>query len=456
MKRYYETHLQNWWQRLNRKPLVIRGARQVGKSTLVRQFASNQGLNLAEVNLERRSDLNDLFKTNDIHAIIMELEALAKTSLSQPGTLLFLDEIQSTPDALASLRYFYEDMPDLPVIVAGSLLEFVLANHHYSMPVGRIEYLHLGPMSFLEFLEAMDEFDLIHYISTYTLGNTIPQIAHERLLQRQREYLFIGGMPEAVLTYRETKSIQAVLPVHRSIVQTYQDDFPKHAGVSDRQRMHVILNQLPRTIGKKVVYAKLSPGDRANEIKRAIDILSHSRIITKAMHTDASGLPFKAGVNEKFCKLFFVDIGLFNYLSGLQWDHISSLQDRELINEGALAEQFIAQHLAYRYSGLEAPDLYYWLREESSQNAEVDFITQVGRDIIPIEVKSGKSGSLKSLQQFNLKKNNAYAIRFDLNLPSQQTVNAFARHKNGVHPVSYHLISLPLYLIECLPSLHIE
>ena len=229
MQRHSEEQLNLWLQKPRRKPLIIRGARQVGKSTLVRQFAQSQQLTLAEINLEKHSQLDAVFQTNNLDQIIPELELIARVNLQQKNTLLFLDEIQSTPHALAVLRYFYEEMPQLPVITAGSLLEFVLQDHNFSMPVGRVEYLHLGPMTFKEFLLALGEDQLYNYISSYQLGQDWPQTAHRQLLRRQREYLFIGGMPESILAFSEHNSMLDARQIHRSIMQTYQDDFAKYS-----------------------------------------------------------------------------------------------------------------------------------------------------------------------------------------------------------------------------------
>ena len=211
-----ELHLKEWYRSSRRKPLVLRGARQVGKSTLVRQFAANNGLALAEINLERHLYLNAVFKALDIDRIIYELEAVAKQKINTDDTVLFLDEIQSTPHAIQALRYFYEDRPHLPVIGAGSLLEFALADHNFSMPVGRIAYYHLGPLTFKEFLSSVSP-NLEDYLTGFRLNQDIPLAAHKQLLNHQREYLFVGGMPEAVQLFVDEGSLTEVTAVQRSI-----------------------------------------------------------------------------------------------------------------------------------------------------------------------------------------------------------------------------------------------
>lgn len=448
MKRFAEQHLTSWIGKPRRKPLIIRGARQVGKSTLVRNFARENQRRLIEVNLEKNPGLDSVFKSNDIPKIIAEVEGLTGIPVRDEGSLLFLDEIQAVPSVLPALRYFFEERPDLPLIAAGSLLEFILEKHDFSMPVGRIEYLHLGPMTFKEFLTALGEEDLLAYFEIKEGAFRIPETAHQRLLRRQREFLFVGGLPEAVLAFQESRSLLAAREVHRSVIQTYQDDFAKYSKRMPLSRLHRIFNALPRHIGEKIKYSQVSPEDRHTEVKAVIELLIKARLYLPAFHSDCSGLPLQAGVDEKIYKLYFLDVGLLNYLNGLDWRTLESLGERGLINEGKLAEQFAAQHLACREGGLEPPDLFYWLREGRRVNAEVDFVVSAGKRILPMEVKAGKSGSLKSLLQFVLSKKGATACRFDLNLPSRQTVVHHLRQREGSREVRFTLLSLPLYLVE--------
>ena len=224
MQRAAAQLLKKWIENEQRKPLVIRGARQVGKSTLVRQFAEENKLILNEINLEQHLELNNTFKTLDTKLISKELEGLLGRKIISPGSILFLDEIQATPNALQALRYFYEELPELPVVAAGSLLEFVLSKHNFSMPVGRIEYVHLGPMTFEEYLGEIDE-SLLNHIIEFDFSDDIPKTVQKKLLERQREYLLVGGMPEAILHYLRSGQFADIMPVHRSIISTYLDDF---------------------------------------------------------------------------------------------------------------------------------------------------------------------------------------------------------------------------------------
>ena len=429
---------------------MLRGARQVGKSTLVRQFAEHQGLNLIEINLEKHRSLDAVFKTLDLKKIVLELEGLLGRPVLGERPLLFLDEIQAAPNALAALRYFYEEMPTLPVIAAGSLLEFTLAKHSFSMPVGRVEYHHLPPVRFSEFLDTLEP-DLNLWRESAARLTPIPETAHQRLLSRLREYLFVGGMPEAVLEFSESGSLSDVQDVQRSIVETYQDDFAKYAQQGDLIRLQRVFNQIPRNIGRKIKYVNLSREERGREIKACVELLSRAQVCQKVEASHCSGVPLSAETSEMVYKLIFMDVGIVNYLCGARWNDLSEATGQALVNEGPLAEQFIGQHLAYMNKT--KPELHYWLREGRANNAEVDYVIAQGSSIVPIEVKAGAGGSLKSLPQFVLEKRSPLAIRFDLNPPSKTKIQAKARRGNSIEPVQFDLISLPLYAVESLPLL---
>ncbi len=449
MKRTAEKYLKKWLDNPYRKPLVVRGARQVGKSTLVRQFAENNNLALNEINLEQHYELNELFKTLNVDNIRKEIEGLVGRKIIDPNSILFLDEIQATPYALPVLRYFYEELPEIPIIAAGSLLEFVLSRHQFSMPVGRIEYMHLGPMTFEEYLAEIDQ-GLLISITEFDFSDNIPMTVHNRLLERQREFLLIGGMPEAILNFLRTKQFSDIIPIHRSIISTYLDDFSKYASQKALLRMQKVFNFVPRSVGKKIKYSNISREETSRELKAAIELLSKARVINPVYHSHCFGLPLQAEIDDLTYKALFLDIGLMNRVCGLDWLAISSLDNRQLINEGAIAEQFIGQHLLY-FRGLnDPPELCYWLRQKKTANAEVDYVVAQGDLITPIEVKAGKSGTLKSLLQFVYNKNAKLGIRFDLNLPSIQHIRHSLRQADGSIAIEFHLISLPLYMVNQL------
>jgi len=453
MNRKQTKVLELWLQNNKRKPLIIRGARQVGKSTLIQLFADQNTLPLANINLERHLDLKLFFLKKDVTSLINVLESLPNINEISKNTLLFLDEIQSIPDAIPMLRYFYEDKPTLPVVAAGSLLEFVLADHNFSMPVGRVQYLHMGPMTFLEFLEALNETKLVNEIVNFEINKGINAIAHKRLLELLRSYYFVGGMPEAVDVFVKTKRFKAVSEVHNSIIETYRDDFSKYCGSRNLPRMHHVFNFIARSVGVKIKYSNISKDEQSKTLKKDINLLCMARIASKVIHSHCSGLPLQADIEDKIYKLLFMDIGLMNAICGLGWNVISKLDEITLVNEGAMAEQFIGQHLVDLLSDSPNREVNYWLREGRSSNAEVDYVISLGGNIIPIEVKSASSGSLKSLHQFVGEKGSSFAVRFDTCCASSQIINTQIKRAGKIKKIEYKLISLPLYLVECLPNI---
>ncbi len=450
MQRQQIQFLQKWLQNKNSKPLIIRGARQVGKSTLVELFAQQQSRALLNVNLERYPELTSAFISNDPEQILNEIAALPRMPDYNEQALLFLDEIQAIPLAIPALRYFYEDLPNLPVISAGSLLEFTLSDHQFSMPVGRIQYLHMGPMTFSEFLAALDEDKLHRIVTEYMPGDEIGEVAHKRLLQLLRSYYFVGGMPEAVATFADTRSYQPVSEVHNSIIETYREDFPKYGNSRDLNRMLNVFNFAARNTGVKVKYSNISREDQSATLKKDLELLCMARVISKVIHSHCSGMPLQASLDEKVYKLLFLDVGLMNAISGLNWRTLSQLDDTRLINEGAIAEQFIGQHLQTLLADSPNRELTYWLREGRAANAEVDYVIALAGKIIPIEIKAGASGSMRSLHQFMGEKQADMAVRFDASLPSVSTVQATINTGKQTKDVSYPLYSLPLYLVERL------
>jgi uncharacterized protein len=444
MKRKQLPQLNRWLYKKKRKPLILRGARQVGKSTLVHIFAKEHGLDLIEINLELHRELESVFSELDMNNILRNIQSISGKKIHDKS-LLFLDEIQATPHAIAALRYFYEEHPDLAVIAAGSLLEFTLADHSFSMPVGRVEYLHIGPMSFLEYLRAIDPY-AYEEISSWSWGESLPTATHKKLLTHQRTYLLVGGMPEAVDVYRESQSFHDVTEVQRSICNTYMDDFSKYAKNRDLTELQFLFRNIPSHIGKKIKYSSILPDAISSRTKDLLLLLERARVISISTKTHANGVPLGAESDPKFRKPLFLDVGLVSHLLGLNWGAMDQIGEKKLINEGSLAEQFIGQHLLCENQSF--PELFYWARESRKSNAELDYIINVGGRVLPVEVKAGVSGTLKSLHQFMYEKNSPYALRFDLNPASLQKVNTIIKTATGTAKVSYQLISIPLYAIE--------
>lgn len=447
MNRQALSDLNSWIDRKNRKPLVLRGARQVGKSTLVRQFAAAKGLRLVELNLEKYKLKSLLEDGIDLVSIIQEIEVVCNQRL-EPGVLLFLDEVQDQPKLLSVLRYFYEEHPWLPVIAAGSLLEFALTQESVSIPVGRVEYYFLGPMKFAEFLEALGETLLLDYLDK--APNSFIEAVHARFVRRYKEFLLVGGMPEAVLAYVQTKSFFEVRRVQRSILQTYQDDFSKYAKYSQVDRVRRVFNFVPGHLGEKIKFSEIDPEEKSRDLKAALQLLIQARIVIPVFHTNASGLPLSAVADESVLKAYFLDVGLAGCLQGVSWEGFLTDLGRDSLVKGTLAEQFVAQHLFYKQDGFDSSDLYYWLRDKKKQNAEVDFVVSKREVVMPVEVKSDVTGKMRSLFVFMAEhKDLSRALRLSLLPYGSELVEAVVK---GEEVVVFELLSVPLYMIDRLDA----
>lgn len=450
MKREITKELINWKNRTNRKPLIVRGARQVGKTYTIEQFASSHFKNIIKINFEEQIELKSIFKTQKTDQILNELSILYATDIIHGETLIFLDEIQACPEAIVTLRYFFEKHPDLHIIAAGSLLDFALKEMQYSMPVGRIEFCYMYPLSFKEFIIALSDDRILNYIENYALGADFSSAIHNKILDFLRLYLFIGGMPEAVKTYISEKQLSQVERVHSSILTTLQYDFAKYGNRNQQEYLVSVLKYSAHNIGKKVKYANIDRDVRSSFLKDSFHKLELARLLHSIRHTSASQIPLANYVNENIYKPLFMDIGLANHLCGIRLIELEKI----LTNyEGALAEQFIGQELLTINPPYIDPKLYYWTREQKNSNAEIDYVYQHNNSIFPIEVKAGKTGSLKSLHVYLLEKNLNTGIRFNLDLPSIGKFKTKVRTRNKDGEIEYTLISLPLYMCFNLPGL---
>lgn len=450
MKRDHTTFLIKWLNSSDRKPLVIRGARQVGKTWVVRDLAKSQGRRLIELNFEKQPSLESLFSSNDPKEIITNIAASTLTRIEPSKTILFLDEIQVVPHLLAKLRWFSEDMPEIPVIAAGSLLDFALTDHEFSMPVGRIGYMYMEPLSFDEFLEALGQYELRKYLKEYNWNINIPSAIHTQLINTFKEYLVVGGMPAAVSAWVTTKEPAKVNQIHLDLLATYRDDFTKYSGRLTINRLEDIINSVPRQLGQKFVYKQANSEINTPSLKQALDLLSQARVCHRVISTSANGLPLGAEVNEKFFKTIMLDCGLCSASLGLSLYQLRSLTEISMINSGGMAEQVVGQLLRTILPPYSPPHLYYWRRDEKGAKAEIDYVIAHEDQVIPIEVKAGKSGSLKSLHQFMEEKNKLTAVRFNSDIPSRCPVSVKVSSQSCV---KYHLLSLPFYLIGQLHRL---
>lgn len=449
MKRDRTLFLKQWLHNSSRKPLVIRGARQVGKTWLIRDLANSYTKRLVEINFEKRPDLTSLFSSNDPQEILINIAAVTGTKINPAETILFLDEIQAVPHLLEKLRWFAEDMPELPVIAAGSLLDFALAEHTFSMPVGRINYMYLEPLSFEEFLEALGHTELRTYLQNYHWKMSIPIAIHTQLMKMVKEYLIIGGMPAAVLSWANQKNFEAVNQIHFDLLTTYRDDFAKYNGRLSTNYLGDVMNSIPRQLGKKFVYKNINPDISSNSLKQALDLLSKARIAHRIVTSSANGLPLGAEANEKFFKVIMLDCGLCGVLLGLSLHQLKSLSEITMINNGGMAEQLVGQLLRTISPPYIAPCNYYWQRETKGAEAEIDYVIQYQNEILPLEVKAGKPGTLRSLQQFMKEKKRNLAIRINSDIPTVTPIQI----NDPINPSQYTLLSLPFYLLEQLDRL---
>ena len=446
--------LQHWYSKPKRKPLILRGARQVGKSTLAREFARSAGLRLWEVNLEKHASLDGVFGKLDPSQVLREISlALNTPNVGKEPGILFLDEIQESPKALAFLRYFYEEMPDLAVMAAGSLLEFTLSNAELSMPVGRVEYFWLGPLTFDEYLAGQGETEARDFLGQWELEGTYSASVHQRLLGRLREFLMVGGMPEAVQAFIDGGEFLSAVEVHHSILGTYRDDFSKYACGAELEKLRRVFDVLPRVVGRKAQYRKFHPDWKAQDIRHCLELLEHAGIAFPVLHTSGQGLPLGTGEDPTVWKAFFLDVGLAGTANGNSALSLKDFMEGGFLNEGAVAEQFVAQEIASAQPRSQRARLHYWLREGKSHNAELDFLVPAGTAVLPVEVKSGTSGSLRSLHQFMIAHRSGRAVRLDLNEPSVQEINTEVMNAEGKQQVSYRLANLPLYMAGRLSSL---
>ncbi|MFQ5628707.1 MAG: ATP-binding protein [bacterium] len=398
MKRLINDALLDWKAQSNRKPLVIRGARQVGKTYSVEQFGRRHFEHFLKIDFELERSIHKAF-AGDLNPrnVLLRLEAAHGKDIMAGKTLLFFDEIQECPRALTALRYFYEQMPELHVVAAGSLLELTFGEA--SFPVGRVEFRWLRPMGFREFLQAMGKESLAEKLPGMSQETPVDDFIHEQFLQQLSRYFIVGGMPEAVSTFARTSSLTEVRRIHRFLYQAYVQDFVKYRKKADGELLDRIFQQLPARTGSRIKYAGLYPEKRVEKIKESMNLLEHALLFQKVRSAAAQGIPLGASASDKVFKAIFVDIGLMQYICGIPPSSVLEQTNLLDVYRGALAEQFVGQELLL-HSGSENDKLYYWNRMKKGSSAEVDFLIAREGEIYPVEVKSGQPGRLKSMKIF--------------------------------------------------------
>lgn len=389
MKRLAEKQVLEWKDSQRRKPLIIRGARQVGKTWLVENFLAKQFDSFVKIDLEKRRDVHVHFEGNlDPKTILTYLE-LEVGRIIPSKTLLFFDEIQACPRAIMALRYFYEQMPELHVIAAGSLLEFAFGE--ISIPVGRVQYLHMHPMTFYEYLLAIGKEQMAEYVPKSPVN--IAEEIQKMILNELRSYFFIGGMPECVKSYRDSGSMVEAFGVQSEILDSYRDDFSKYKPHIDTTCIDAVFLNVAKSIGEQLKYTRLNDGHSGQMNHKAFNLLAKAKVIHKIPACDPSGLPLGATANLKKFKSTMLDIGLLQRICQVPAELELKQENLLAMYRGKLAEQFVAQEMLAKNSS----ELFYWARDVRGSSAEVDYLAVRQGIIYPVEVKSGASGSLKSL-----------------------------------------------------------
>jgi predicted AAA+ superfamily ATPase len=436
MKRDIEAELLAWKLQDHPMPLLLRGARQVGKTYVVEKFGKEHFSHLVTINFELQPELIRCFETLDPTTILNNIYLLTQNKIEPGHSLLFLDEIQDCPNAIRALRYFREKMPTQHIIGAGSLLEFTLNDSEFRLPVGRIRSMYLKPLSFNEFLSGSGNHALREYLCGVTLQTPITDVAHTQLLKLVKNYMILGGMPAVLQEYFSTHDLKECQILQTGLLSNYRQDFGKYANKADHRYLQRLYEKIPSLIGNVFKYSHVDPEMKSRDIKSALHLLEQAGLIYPVYSTSGSGIPLNSLINEKKFKVLFLDIGLIARANQLEAE-LMMANDVILVNRGMMAEQFIGQELLAHQSCYEQASLFYWSREQRSSNAEVDYVIAIGSKIFPIEVKAGSTGHLRSLKLFMQEKQATIGVRFS-QLP-------LSLHDN--------ILSLPLYMLSELHRL---
>ena len=393
MERFVYNNLVDWTKEQRRKPLLLRGARQVGKTWLVEKLAKEYFTHFLKVDFEKNPSLVALFE-GDLNPvqICAELEIRTGIDIVSGKTLLFFDEIQNSPRAIMSLRYFYENMPELHVIAAGSLLEFVFSE--ISFPVGRIQMQEVFPMNFAEFLLALN-FRKASLVVNSPIVPVSDQI-HDFLIEKLRTYWFTGGMPECVKVYSETQSLKQTFQVQDEIIESYRLDFNKYKPQTDVNCLNMVLTTVAASVGQQTKYTGLANDYAIPTIRKAYESLLLAKVARKVKSVGNIGVPLEVYASDKKFKNVFLDIGLMNRIMGLDYNEALNHSNLLAIYRGQLAEQYTGQE----FVSVADTQLYYWSRDAKNSNAEVDYLIQRNGETFPVEVKDGPSGRLRSLHLY--------------------------------------------------------
>ena len=425
MKRYISSFLMDWKREQGRKALLIRGARQVGKTYSVRQLGKTFQYYL-EVNFEEERAVKQFFVDSlNPSVLCQKLSAYFAVPVIAGETLLFFDEVQECPQALSSLRFFYEKMPELHVVAAGSLLELVISDIP-SQGVGRIHSLYMYPMSFDEFLEAMGEGQLIELRNKAGIAKALDDAFHRKLIDYLKIYYIIGGMPEAVKEYAASKNILSCQKKLTDLIETLRDDFAKYKKRSSIQRLREVFDSIALQAGGKFKYSNIDSHSSHKSLKDALDLIVQAGLAYKIYHTSAQGFPLGAQIKANKFKVILFDTGIHQKILGLNMAEIIAAEDISVINKGNIAEVFTGLEIIKNSPCDTKAQLYYWHKEKRASNAEVDYIIQHNDKILPIEVKSGIRGKMQSMRLFISGHNTRKGVRLSLeNFAGYEDIEAY-------------------------------
>lgn len=431
MKRFIAEKLVKWKESKNRKPLILRGARQVGKTFILKEFGEKYYDSVAYFNFDHDDGLSSLFNnTKDPKRILEQLALISGKKINPETTLIIFDEVQECPDALNSLKYFKEEAPSYHVVCAGSLLGIKLSKT--SFPVGKVEFLDMYPMTFSEFLLADNSENLVTLMKETKNIKAFPKIFEDMLIEKLKIYYIVGGMPEVVYSWVNDKDIEKVNKIQKDILDSYENDFSKHVDSKEANKISLIWNGIPSQLArenKKFVYQVVKDGARAREYEGALNWLNDANLIAKCYLVSKCSFPLKAYEDLSSYKIYMNDVGLLRRMSNL--DSKIILEGNKLFEEfkGSFTENYVANVLNYLLN--EAPHYYTFSRNE------IDFVIQKNNKVIPIEVKSDKSTNHNSLTKYNNMNNNEMSFRFSLN----------NLNKDG------KIINVPLYFLEYIDNI---
>lgn len=418
IERIIDKDLLDWSRSVTRKPLLIRGARQVGKSTAIRHLAQKFEF-FIEINFDEQPQYASLFKENiSIDETLEQLSLITNTKIIEGKILLFLDEIQACLPAISSLRYFYERKPNLHVIAAGSLLEFALSELP-SFGVGRVRSIFVYPLSFTEFLGALNEKALVKTILQAGANTPLNEMVHNKLKSYLKKFLIIGGMPEAVQTFVSNGNLLEVQRVLDDLIISIQADFTKYKKRIPSERVRLVFDSIVQQVGMKYRYSEHHSVLTSVQIKQVIDLLEMAGLVHPVTHSSCNGVLLGAESNIKKRKYLVFDTGIFQRILGLDVASVLMKDDVEVVNKGNIAELFVGLELLKLNSCFEKTALYYWHRESKSSQAEVDYVVQMQDKTIPIEVKAGTKGTMQSMFLFMGEKQSAIGVRLSLENFSQ-------------------------------------